>query len=91
VHERPLGEGTRGEVTVVLAAGFRYPVDDSISGTARIAVALNVEKFWAGVCAELANRGVADVLIVCCDGLTGFPEAIRPPGSKRQSKRAWYT
>jgi len=33
-------------------------------------------KFWASVCAELANRGVADVLIVCCDGLTGFPEAI---------------
>ncbi|MHA7269877.1 IS256 family transposase [Arthrobacter sp. HLT1-20] len=33
-------------------------------------------KFWAGVCAELANRGVKDVLIVCCDGLTGFPEAI---------------
>lgn len=33
-------------------------------------------KFWASVCAELANRGVADVLIVCVDGLTGFPEAI---------------
>ena len=33
-------------------------------------------KFWAGVCAELANRGVRDVLIVCCDGLTGFPEAV---------------
>jgi putative transposase len=33
-------------------------------------------KFWAGVCAELANRGIQDVLIVCCDGLTGFPEAI---------------
>lgn len=33
-------------------------------------------RFWAGVCAELANRGVKDVLIVCCDGLTGFPEAI---------------
>ena len=33
-------------------------------------------KFWAGVCAQLANRGVRDVLIVCCDGLTGFPEAI---------------
>ena len=28
------------------------------------------------VCAELANRGVKDVLIVCCDGLTRFPEAI---------------
>src|SRR5215218_3798777 len=33
-------------------------------------------KFWASVCAELANRGVADVLIACCDGLSGFPEAI---------------
>lgn len=33
-------------------------------------------KFWASVCAELANRGIRDVLIVCCDGLTGFPEAI---------------
>ena len=33
-------------------------------------------KFWAGVCADLANRGVKDVLIVCCDGLTGFPAAI---------------
>lgn len=33
-------------------------------------------KFWTGVCSNLANRGVNDVLIVCCDGLTGFPEAI---------------
>ena len=33
-------------------------------------------KFWAGVCAELANRGVRDVLIVCCDGLTGLADAI---------------
>jgi putative transposase len=33
-------------------------------------------KFWAGVCAELRNRGVRDVLIVCCDGLNGFPEAV---------------
>jgi len=33
-------------------------------------------KFWAAVCADLANRGVKDVLIVCCDGLTGFGEAI---------------
>lgn len=32
--------------------------------------------FWAHVCAELANRGVQDVLIVCCDGLTGLPAAI---------------
>ncbi|MCT1777195.1 IS256 family transposase, partial [Brachybacterium sp. p3-SID957] len=32
--------------------------------------------FWAHVCADLANRGVRDVLIVCCDGLKGLPEAI---------------
>lgn len=39
-------------------------------------------KFWAGVCAQLANRGVKDVLIVCCDGLTGFPEAIEATWSR---------
>lgn len=33
-------------------------------------------RFWAGVCAQMANRGVKDVLIVCTDGLTGFPDAI---------------
>jgi putative transposase len=33
-------------------------------------------KFWAGVLAELRNRGMHDVLIACVDGLTGFPEAI---------------
>lgn len=33
-------------------------------------------KFWGSVCSELANRGVRDVLILCCDGLNGLPEAI---------------
>lgn len=33
-------------------------------------------KFWAAVCAQLANRGVKDILIACCDGLPGLPEAI---------------
>lgn len=33
-------------------------------------------KFWAGVCAELANRGVKDVLIVCCDGLTSLSSPL---------------
>jgi putative transposase len=33
-------------------------------------------RFWAGVCAELRNRGVRDILIACCDGLTGLAEAI---------------
>lgn len=33
-------------------------------------------KFWLSVLNELKNRGVNDILMACCDGLTGFPEAI---------------
>jgi putative transposase len=33
-------------------------------------------RFWASVTADLRNRGVADILIACCDGLTGFEDAI---------------
>jgi len=39
-------------------------------------------KFWASVCSQLANRGVRDVLIVCCDGLSGFPEAVEATWSQ---------
>jgi putative transposase len=34
-------------------------------------------KQWMTMLTELRNRGVADVLIVCCDGLKGLPDAIR--------------
>ena len=33
-------------------------------------------KFWLHVLTELKTRGVADVLVCCVDGLTGFPDAI---------------
>ena len=33
-------------------------------------------RFWTSVMTELRNRGVKDILFVCTDGLTGFPEAI---------------
>src|SRR5215217_1064908 len=33
-------------------------------------------RFWTSVLTELRNRGIKDVLFVCTDGLTGFPEAI---------------
>jgi putative transposase len=33
-------------------------------------------RFWQAVLAELRNRGVKDVLFVCCDGLNGLPDAI---------------
>jgi putative transposase len=34
-------------------------------------------KFWLGCLTDLKERGVEDIFIVCVDGLTGFPEAIR--------------
>lgn len=33
--------------------------------------------YWLTVLTEVKNRGVEDMLIVCCDGLTGLPDAIR--------------
>jgi len=33
-------------------------------------------KLWLSVLTELKNRGVQDILIACCDGLKGFPDAI---------------
>ena len=33
-------------------------------------------KFWLKILTEIKNRGVEDILILCCDGLKGFPEAI---------------
>jgi putative transposase len=33
-------------------------------------------KFWLTVLSELKSRGATDVCIVCCDGLTGLPDAI---------------
>jgi transposase-like protein len=33
-------------------------------------------KYWHQVLSEILNRGTVDVLIVCCDGLKGLPDAI---------------
>lgn len=33
-------------------------------------------KFWLSILNGLKNRGVADILIACVDGLSGFPQAI---------------
>lgn len=34
-------------------------------------------KFWLSVMTELRNRGIGDVLLLCCDGLKGLPDAAR--------------
>lgn len=33
-------------------------------------------KFWLKVLTDLKNRGLSQVCVVCCDGLTALPEAI---------------
>ena len=33
-------------------------------------------KFWLRVLTDLKNRGLQDMLMACCDGLKGFPQAI---------------
>ena len=33
-------------------------------------------KYWLTVLTKIKNRGVADVCIVCCDGLKGLPDSI---------------
>ena len=48
--------------------------------------------FWMGVLTELRNRGIKDVLFVCCDGLGGLPEAMsRPPDPRRSCRPASST
>ncbi len=39
--------------------------------------AATVAKHQAAMLGEFRNRGLADALIVCCDGLRGLPESIR--------------
>ena len=41
-------------------------------------------KFWLAVLTELQNRGIKDIYIACCDGLTGFPDAIEAVFPKTQ-------
>lgn len=33
-------------------------------------------RLWLSILTELKNRGVEDIFFVCCDGLTGLPQAI---------------
>src|SRR6266536_1358168 len=48
-------------------------------------------KYWLHVLTEIKNRGVADVCIVVCDGLTGLPDAISAVWPQAIPRRAWCT
>lgn len=56
-------------VTGVDADGFKHVLGIWLG-------AAEGSRFWAGVLAELRNRGIRDVLFACCDGLNGLPDAI---------------
>ena len=45
-------------------------------------------KVWLGVLTEQKNRGVKDILIVCMDGLKGFPQAIETAFPPRKCSAA---
>ena len=44
-------------------------------------------KFWLSILTELQNRGLKDIFIACCDGLTGFADAIEAVFPKTQVQR----
>jgi transposase-like protein len=59
---------------VYLALGIRT---DGVKELLGMWIAQNEgAKFWLSVLTELNNRGLKEVFIACCDGLTGFPDAI---------------
>jgi putative transposase len=65
---------------VVRKKAVHVAVGVTLEGT-RDCLGLWIEKsegarFWTSVLTEIRNRGVKDVLFVCTDGLSGFPEAI---------------
>jgi putative transposase len=41
-------------------------------------------KFWHSCLTDMHNRGLSDMFIVCVDGLSGFPEAIKSVYPKAQ-------
>jgi hypothetical protein len=41
-------------------------------------------KYWLRVLTEIKNRGLGDVLIVVCDGLTGLPDVKAGPSKGRR-------
>ena len=48
-------------------------------------------KYWHQVLSEILNRGTADVLIVCCDGLRGCRTRSPTSGRRRSSRPACCT
>jgi putative transposase len=63
-----VGVDTDGEKHVLGIWLAKTPTESATAGESA--------RFWSSVMTNLRNRGVADILIACCDGLAGFEDAI---------------
>jgi putative transposase len=70
------------------AAGEKHVLGIWLAKTApETATAGEGARFWNAVMTDLKNRGVRDILIACCDGLTGFEDAITAAFSRTVVQR----
>ncbi len=70
-------DGTVTNRTVYVVMGINMNGDRDILGLWVGPPGGESAKFWLGVLSELKNRGVNDVLMLCCDGLKGLPDSAR--------------
>jgi putative transposase len=66
--------GTVSKKAVYIALGVRVDGTRDVLGLWMDAT--EGARFWLRVLTDLKNRGVQDIFFVCCDGLSGFPQAI---------------
>src|SRR3712207_2548664 len=76
-----MGSGCRFETRVRSRSRSRtWPVGVDVEGRKHALGCWIAEaegaKFWLSVLTQLRNRGLRDILLCCCDGLSGLPEAI---------------
>ncbi len=70
-------DGTVTNRTVYVVMGINMDGDRDILGLWVGPTGGESPKFWLSVMSELKNRGVQDVLLLCCDGLKGLPDSAR--------------
>ena len=63
--------------TVYVAMGINLDGERDILGLWVGPTGGESAKYWMGPLTDLKNRGVNDVLILCCDGLKGLPDSAR--------------
>lgn len=74
-HRPQVGRGQVCEHTMYVAIGVNFSGKKELLG--RWLNETEGAKFWLSCLTDLKNRGLADIFIVCVDGLSGFPEAIQ--------------